>query len=145
MVGKPMSGNAMPSLDTNCLLRWLLCDIPEQTALVTALVNSGESVVVADAALIETVFVLEKLKKISRETIEKTVIAIIEKNTIQCNRELFLEVLPIYAAHPKLSFVDCYLAILANRTGATPLLTFDKKLANQLPMAQILSSGYRTW
>ena len=114
-------------------------DIPEQTALVTALVDSEESVVVADAALIETVFVLEKLKKISRETIEKTIVAIIGKNTIQCNRELFKEVLPIYAAHPKLSFTDCYLAILAQRTGATPLLTFDKKLANQLPAAQLLS------
>jgi len=129
----------MPSLDTNCILRWLLDDIPEQTALVTALVNSGESLVVADAALIETVFVLEKLKKISRETIEKTIMAIIGKNTIQCNRELFNEVLPIYASHPKLSFADCYLAILAQKTGAAPLLTFDKKLANQLPAAQLLS------
>jgi len=129
----------MPSLDTNCLLRWLLGDIPEQTALVTALVNSGESVVVADAALIETVFVLEKIKKISRETIEKTVMAIIGKKSIHCNRELFIEILPIYTAHPKLSFVDCYLAVLAQKTEAAPLLTFDKKLANQLPATQILS------
>ena len=42
----------MPSLDANCLLRWLLDDIPEQTVQVTALVNSGESVYVADVALI---------------------------------------------------------------------------------------------
>jgi len=130
----------MPSLDTNCLLRWLLDDIPEQTALVTALVNSGEGVAVADAALIETVFVLEKIKKISRETIEKTVMAIIGKNTIHCNRELFIEILPIYTTHTKLSFVDCYLAVLAKRTGTAPLLTFDKKLANQLPETQLLSS-----
>jgi len=61
----------MPSLDTNCLLRWLLGDIPEQTASVTAFINSGKSVVVADVALIETVFVLEKIKKISRETSKK--------------------------------------------------------------------------
>ena len=140
MAGKPMSGNDMPSLDTNCILRWLLDDIPEQTALVSALLNSGESFIVADAALIETVFVLEKLKKISRETIEKTIMAIVGRNTIQCSRELFKEILPIYTAHPKLSFADCYLAILAQRTGAVPLLTFDKKLANQLPQAQLLSS-----
>ena len=129
----------MPSFDANCILRWLLGDIPEQTALVSALVNSGESVVVADAALIETVFVLEKLKKISRETIEKTILAIIGKNTIQCNRELFIEVLPVYSAHSKLSFTDCYLAVLAQRTKAAPLLTFDKKLANQLSSARLLS------
>ncbi|MCL1929327.1 MAG: PIN domain-containing protein [Treponema sp.] len=129
----------MPSLDTNCLLRWLLDDVPEQTALVTTLINSGKSITVADAALIETIFVLEKLKKISRETIEKAVKVVIEKDSILCNRELFIEVLPIYTGHHKLSFIDCYLEVLARKTGTAPLLTFDKKLANQLSGAQILS------
>jgi predicted nucleic-acid-binding protein len=130
----------MPSLDTNCLLRWLLNDLPEHTSLVTALVDSGKSFAVADAALIETVFVLEKLKKISRETIEKAIKVVIEKDSILCNRELFIEILPIYTEHPKLSFVDCYLEVLARRTGTEPLLTFDQKLAKQLPGAQLLSS-----
>ena len=128
----------MPSLDTNCLLRWLLDDIPEQTSLVTAVVNSGENIAVADAALIETIFVLEKIKKISRETIEKAMLTIVKKETIVCSRELFLEVLPLYTKHPKLSFVDCYLEVLSRRTDATPLLTFDKKLANQLSGASLL-------
>jgi uncharacterized protein len=112
----------MPSLDTNCLLRWLLGDIPEQKALVTALIDSGGDFSVADAALIETVFVLEKLKKISRETIEKAVMAVIGNKAIFCNRELFIEVLPIYTKHPKLSFVDCYLEVLARKTN-TAFLT----------------------
>ena len=129
----------MPSLDANCLLRWLLCDIPEQTALVNALIDSGEIISVADAALIETVFVLEKLKKISRETIGKAVMSIVEKDSIKCNKELFIEVLPVYAEHPKLSFVDCYLEVLARKTETAPLLTFDKKLAIQLSGAQLLS------
>ena len=51
----------MPSLDTNCLLRWLLDDIPEQSAAITNLIDSGEGFTVADAALIETVFVPENL------------------------------------------------------------------------------------
>jgi len=129
----------MPSLDTNCLLRWLLGDIPEQKALVTALIDSGESFTVADAALIETIFVLEKLKKINRETIEKAVMAVIGNGAILCNRELFIGALSFYTKHPKLSFVDCYLEVMARMTGAAPLLTFDKKLANQLPGAQLLS------
>jgi predicted nucleic-acid-binding protein len=129
----------MPSFDTNCLLRWLLDDVPEQTALVTALIDSGESITVVDAALIETVFVLEKLKKISRENIAKAVIAIIGKDSIVCSRELFIDILPIYTGHSKLSFVDCYLEVLARKTETAPLLTFDKSLANQLPGAQLLS------
>jgi predicted nucleic-acid-binding protein len=130
----------MPSLDANCLLRWLLDDIPEQTALVTTLINSGENFAIADVALIETVFVLEKLKSISRETIEKAVLAVIGNDAIVCNRELFIEILPVYTSHPKLSFVDCYLESYARKTGDMPLLTFDKKLANQLPGAKLLSS-----
>jgi len=128
----------MPSLDTNCLLRWLLDDVPEQTALVTSFIDSEESITVADVALIETVFVLEKLKKIRRETIEKTIMMIIRKDNILCNRDLFIEILPIYTSHPKLSIIDCYLEVLARKTGAAPLLTLDKKLANQLSGAQIL-------
>ena len=129
----------MPSLDTSCLLRWLLDDVPEQATLVTSLVNSGENFAVADAALIETVFVLEKLKKISRDTIEKAIMAIIEKDSILCNRELFIEILPIYTKHPKLSFVDCYLEALARKTESSPLLTFDQKLASQLFGAKLIS------
>ena len=135
-----MPGSAMPSLDTNCLLRWLLGDVPEQTDLVNALITSGNDIAVADVALIETVFVLEKIKKISRETIAKAVSAVSDTDNIRCSRELFMEVLPIYISHPKLSFVDCYLAVLTQRNRETPLLTFDKKLANQLSGTQLLSS-----
>jgi uncharacterized protein len=129
----------MPSLDTNCLLRWLLGDVPDQTAIISNIINSEENLTVADAALIEMVFVLEKIKKISRETIEKTFLAIFEKDNILCNRKLFIEILPIYIGHPKLSFVDCYLQTLAASTGAVPLLTFDKKISNQLSDTKLLS------
>jgi len=128
----------MPSLDTNCILRWLLDDVPEHTTIVTELLNSEESFAVADVVLIETVFVLEKLKKISRESIQKAIMAVIQKENIICDKELFIEILPIYSSHPKLSFVDCYLGVLTQRTGTTPLLTFDQKLANQLSGTQLL-------
>ncbi|MCL1992226.1 MAG: PIN domain-containing protein [Spirochaetes bacterium] len=128
----------MPSLDTNCLLRWLLDDVPEQTALLDSLFDSEESFAVADAALIETVFVFEKLKKISRESIKKAITAIIENDSIVCSRELFIEILPNYTKHPKLSFVDCYLEAFSRKTGNLPLLTFDQKLANQLFGAKLI-------
>jgi len=128
----------MPSLDTNCILRWLLDDVPEQTVIVDALISSGESIHVSDVVFIETVFVLEKVKKISRETIGKALEWVIRQNSILCNREFFLEILPVYVGHPKLSFVDCYLDTLALKTGTAPLFTFDRKLANQLPSTRLL-------
>jgi len=130
----------MASLDTNCILRWLLGDVPEHAALVTNLINTDESFAVADAVLIETVFVLEKLKKISRESIGKALMAVIARDNILCNKTLFIEILPIYSSHPKLSFVDCYLEAIARKTGNTPLWTFDEKLANQLSGSKLLSS-----
>jgi predicted nucleic-acid-binding protein len=129
----------MPSLDTNCLLRWLLDDVPEHTAIITEVINSEESLVIADVAIIETVFVLEKVKQISRQTIEKAVMAIFEKANIMCNRDLFIEVLPVWTSRPKLSFVDCYLETFARRNGASPLLTFDKKMGTQLSDTKLLS------
>ncbi|MCL2831939.1 MAG: PIN domain-containing protein [Treponema sp.] len=129
----------MSSLDANCILRWLLDDIPEQTEIVTVLFNSKENFTIADAALIEIIFMLEKIKKVNRESIEKAIMTVIEKENFLLNKELFIEILPIYVNHPKLSFVDCYLEVLAKKTNALPLLTFDQKLANQLKGSKLLS------
>ena len=128
----------MPSLDTNCLLRFVLGDDPDQTPIITKIINSEENLVVADAALIETVFVLEKVKKITRTTIEKAILVVFGEDNIVCNRNLFIEVLSIFTNHPKLSFVDCYLDVLARNTGNTPLFTFDRKMSNQLSDTKLL-------
>jgi predicted nucleic-acid-binding protein len=124
-------------------LRWILGDVPGQTALVNDLIASGENFTAPDAVLIETVFVLEKVKKISRGAIEQALMVIIGQANIRCSRELFAEALPLYRVHPRLSFIDCYLSVFARRRGAEPLLTFDRKLANQLPGVMFLDPGAR--
>ncbi|MDR2211771.1 MAG: PIN domain-containing protein [Spirochaetaceae bacterium] len=122
----------MASLDTNCLLRWLLGDIPEQAEIVAGLLDSPETFHAADAAIIELIFVLEKIKKIDRELIQKAVSAIMARANIKCGREIFEETMPLYTKHARLSITDCYLSVMAKKAGALPLLTFDRKLANQL-------------
>jgi predicted nucleic-acid-binding protein len=128
----------LSSLDTNCLLRWILDDVPAQTAVIHELISSGKSFAAPDAVLIETVFVLEKVKKISRAAVEQALLVIIGQANIKCSRELFTEALPLYREHPKLSFIDCYLSVLVRRTGADPLFTFDQKLAHQLSGVRLL-------
>jgi predicted nucleic-acid-binding protein len=134
----------LASLDTNCLLRWILGDVPEQTVIMNALISSGKNLTAPDAVLIETVFVLEKVKKIGRESVEKALMVIIGQANIKCSRDLFTEALPLYRVHPKLSFIDCYLSVLVRRTGSEPLYTFDQKLANQLPGVSLLKSDAHT-
>jgi predicted nucleic-acid-binding protein len=109
-----------------------LGDIPEQAEIVAGLLNSPETFYVADPAIIELIFVLEKVKKIDRELIQKAVSAIMSQSNIKCSREIFEETMPLYAEHSKLSVTDCYLSVSAQKRGALPLLTFDRKLASQL-------------
>ena len=122
----------MASLDTNCLLRWLLDDIPEQRRRVDALLASGEPLMVDDAALIEAVFALEKGAKLSRSTIHALLLAAMA-HPWQIDRDLWTPLLETWTSHPKLSVVDLYLAFKARAAAAGPLYTFDAKLANQVP------------
>ncbi|MDR3201152.1 MAG: hypothetical protein LBT68_06790, partial [Spirochaetales bacterium] len=82
-----------------------------------------------------------KVKKIGRAAINQAVLAVMTQSHIKCNREIFRDTLPLYVKHPKLSFVDCYLCVVAERSDAAPLLTFDEKLAKQIPAAGLLTGG----
>ena len=127
-----------PSLDTNCLLRWVLKDIPEEAQSVQRLLGSGLDFYVADVAITEVVYVLEKVYSLPREAVASNVQTIIATENIICSRTFFQAVLPIYIRHPAISFVDCQLALHAELLSKKPLYTFDKKLAAQLDQAKLL-------
>jgi len=122
----------MPSLDTNCLLRWFLGDIPEQSERVEALVNRGEHLTIDDAAIIEAIFAMESGAKLRRATIQAFFLTAMTR-PLAFDRTLWTSVLDTWVAHPKLSVVDVYLATKAQIADDGPLYTFDKKLTNQLP------------
>lgn len=128
---------AVASLDTNCLLRWFLDDIPEQRARVETLIGSGQQLYVDDAAIIETIFVLEKGAHLSRITIQDFFTSAIA-HPIRLNRALWSEVFRLWVAHPKLSVVDVYLSQKAEANHEDPLYTFDIKMVNQLDNASVV-------
>lgn len=113
------------SLDTNILLRLILEDVPEQSLAVEKLLENGKVFEVADAALFEMVFVLEKLYRINREQVAKSVLAIVRNTKFNCNRKLFELIMPLYVQEAKLSIIDCALTHYAKLNNATPLFTFD--------------------
>ena len=116
------------SLDTNALLRLLLADVPAQTRAVEALLQRDAVYAVADVALIEMIFVLEKIYQMERPLIQENVFGIVRNQSFVCNRALFEQVMPQYVAEPGVSIIDCVLVAYARHTKATPLYTFDKKL-----------------
>lgn len=129
----------MGSLDTNILLRLLVNDIPEQHKAALNLVeNSTGQLAIADTAVMEVVFVLERYYELERKYIAEALEKLVGLPKFNCNRALFAKSLPLFVNHSSLSFEDCCLSIYAELNNALPLWTFDKKLANQSINAKLL-------
>lgn len=130
------------SLDANVLLRLLLNDLPDQHQAVMKLFkNSSGQFAVADTAVIETVFVLERNYKFTRIAIVETIEGLMSLTEINCNRPLITKALFAFSKNTGLSFEDCCLATYAELNDATPLWTFDQRLAKQVPSAKIVPVG----
>ncbi len=130
------------SLDANVLLRLLLNDVPEQhEAVVRLFEKAPEQFAVADTAVIEVVFVLERHYGFTREAIAEAIDGLAALLKINCNRRLFEKALPLFLASPGLSFEDCCLAVYAELSEAKPLWTFDRKLAHQALNAELVPVG----
>lgn len=128
------------SLDTNALLRLLLNDVSEQHEAVKRLLRKTTGqLAVADTAIIELVFVLERYYGFSRQQVTEAITGLMSLREINCNRTLFEKALLAYVSHPALSFEDCCLSVYATLNEAEPLWTFDKKLANQVDSTKLIA------
>ena len=121
------------SLDTSLIVRLFTEGDPRQYRKVVKLLSHPTQIyVVDDAAVIEMVHVLETVYGKDRADIVSDIKTLCSFNNAYVNQKAFLQVIELYVSHPKLSFVDCYLATRAEQRSAEPLLTFDHKLATQL-------------
>jgi len=125
----------MPALDTNCLVRQLVRDNPEQTAAITAVLESGQKLHVNDVCLIETEFVLSHHYGYQRAQVARALAYLIGQANLLFDRAVWETILATYQDKPALSLVDVYLATSAMRDGHEPLYTFDKKMQSQLETA----------
>lgn len=127
------------SFDTNVIVRLFIKNHAAQFEAAHASLASCKTVHLSDIALIESIFVLNAYYQIPRENVKEYILGLLNTPNIEANKALFKRALPHYASHPKLSIEDCCLAIYAELSNATPLLTFDKKLVTQLPYTELLS------
>jgi predicted nucleic-acid-binding protein len=124
------------NLDTNITLRLLLQDGPDQLEKVVALIDDSKpnSLSVADAVFFECVWILSgEMYNFDRTLIGKLLIQVAEIPQINCNRAMLVKAVPLYVANTQITFIDTCLTVYAELNGATPLLTFDKKLVSALP------------
>jgi uncharacterized protein len=126
-----MARNSIGSMDTNILLRLVLNDVPAQTNVIRKMLESRGRYEVADSAMIEMVFVLEKNYKIERDVIVQYIHFIMKHPSFICNNSLFEKIITLYVSENSLSVNDCALLVYARLNKATPLYTFDKKLVSK--------------
>lgn len=128
----------MESLDTSILIRLITRDNPELCEKIKNYIeHSAKLFYVDDQVFTEMAFVLERCYDYSREQTSLAVEAVNNNPQFVKNKEFIRETLLLFRAHPKLSFVDCYLAVKAARKPALPLWTCDQKLALQSPSAKL--------
>ena len=127
------------SVDANILLRLGLNDIPDQRETVKRLLTTlPDQLVVADASIIEVVFVLGRHYGFKRIQSAKLVNELLSLRWFVSNDVLIKQSLKLFVSHPSLSFEDCYLAANASVNNAQPLWTFNKKLASQASSAKLV-------
>lgn len=127
-------------IDTSIIIRLITQDNEKMVKKAEKLLSKKDKTYVfEDAAMMEVVFVLTKTAyKLSREEAAKSIKALMRTENIYCNKGVIEDALDLYVAHPKLSFVDCYLTAITTITQEKPLWTLDKKLASQSPVARLL-------
>ena len=128
----------MSSLDTNTLMRYIWKDVPEQSKLIDEMLSDeSRAFYIPDFVVSEIIFNLQ-IAEIRRSSIVGVLYELAEKDNVHLSPFVVETVLPFFAEHPALSFVDCYAAFEVGRKHIGPLWTFDKKLANQHPDAKLL-------
>ena len=112
-------------LDANYILRFLLKDNLEMYEISKdCIVNNN--CIVSSEVLVEVVFVLLKVYKVTRQDISKTLINILEYDNIIVNdKSIIIQSLKIFE-NKSLDFVDC---ILCAKSKKYIIKTFDKKLS----------------
>ena len=118
--------------DTNVLLRYLLDDHPEHSALARgfwAEVRDGRrQAVLTEGVLMETVYVLTKFYKVPRVAAVVQLSGLLGYSGLsQEPSGIFPEALALFSAR-NLDFVDCLLAV-RQRAGRGQVFTFDRALS----------------
>jgi predicted nucleic-acid-binding protein len=131
----------MIGLDTNVLVRYLTQDDPTQSPHATKIIEhqlTEESPgFVSLVTLVETVWVLNRVYRLSNHDVAATVERILQADTllVQNEQEAFTAMTALKAGTG--SFSDALIGALGSWAGCTATLTFDKK-TKHLKQFQIL-------
>ncbi|MEQ8187753.1 MAG: PIN domain-containing protein [Candidatus Eremiobacterota bacterium] len=120
----------MQIVDANIILRYLLEDIEELANKASDILENNE-LFIPNEIIAEVVYVLEKVYKVNRKDIQKSLIEFLNYENIHTqDSDLLKEALEIYSKR-QLDFVDTLL-LSYNKIKKYTVFTFDKKLMKLL-------------
>ena len=114
-------------VDTNVVLRYLLCDNEEQSQIAKDIIEGGAFIL--PEVLIEASHVLRTFYRIDRQTIATQLLIVLDWVEVE-HKEVMIRAVEIFS-ETNLDFVDCILAAY-HSVDKIEVFTFDKKLNNQL-------------
>ena len=115
-------------LDTNVLIRHLTSDPPDMADRATALLGSGERLLLADLVLAECVDVLESFYELERERVATLMRAAIGHSSVDTiDPSTLLRALEVYELE-RLDFAEAYLVAQAEATGVGEIVSFDRAI-----------------
>lgn len=120
-------------LDTNILVRYLICDDPNQfkkaEEIIEGAIKHRQLLHITLIVLCEVVWVLDYHYKIEHKQIGQFLNSLLHTEQIEVeNRQLALKTLLEYQ-NSKADFADCLIALTNHAVGCTTTYTFDKKAA----------------
>ena len=122
----------MNALDTNVLVRFLVRDNPEHAEAARALLEgltTDNPGFICREVMLEVVWVLERSYRFSREQIADIVIELINTDILVIEDDNDIAQCAIAYRQGGVDFSDLLILAAANRVGAQPLHTFDRRLS----------------
>lgn len=113
-------------IDTNVVLRYLLQDNIELSKQATAIIESGESVLLDDVVIMECMYVLSGVYKKTKDQSSTAIMLFSKMQQVTYVSGLAWQYLDVYS-QTNLDLADCYLIALAIKTKQD-LKTFDKQM-----------------
>ncbi|MDQ3019228.1 MAG: PIN domain-containing protein [Bacteroidota bacterium] len=119
----------MVYIDANIIVRYLLKDNDEQFIFSKNIIEGDLDLYVPNEIIVEIIYVLNKIYKITKSQTSQTIIELINKNYFSLDsKPIIVNALNLFASK-NLDFVDCILCATSRLTD-NRVETFDKGLRN---------------
>ena len=121
----------MKAIDTNAVVRFLTKDDEKQARLVHHLFleteQSGGTLFISTAVILETMWVLSSVYQCSRQKIISAIENLMEMPILHLENRIALTTLCQYTSSVNIDLADLLIGLISKEAGCETTLTFDRK------------------